>query len=219
MLKTTFSQTCTFLCVSAIVCATVSSAQSCQATVNGSYAYSAIGNGIPGAMLTTGTSTVTPAFSNTGIGQLVGGATGTGPFISAGTLYFDGSGNIRATSASQSGAATAPVGTYVLNTDCTITVTLTDGFGTNMTAATLQGVVLGSGSEIDLGVLQNISATSTTPVGAIGVYQSNVLVKLVRPLATYCSASNLTGAYVLVATGTRVAIFGYARAAMYAFNP
>ena len=190
-----FSRPAVLLCTSAFLCAVVVSAQTCQSAVNGAYAYSTIGNGTPGATLPTGA-----AFSNTGVGQLISGVTNSVPFASAGTLNFDGSGTIRASSPSSSASTTA-VGTYVLNSDCTISVTLTDAFGTNQTVAALQGAVLGSGSEIDLGVLQNSSTGSSST--SLGVYQSNLLIKLVRPLATYCTVSNLSGPYVLIATGAR----------------
>ena len=206
MFKREFSRTAFFLCASAVLSTAAASAQTCQSAVNGAYTYSAVGDGIPGA-LTGGGSTIAaaPPFSSSGVGQLVGGVANAVPFTSAGTLYFDGLGAIRAGNAVQFGAPLTPVGSYVLNSDCTISVTLTDAFGTNLTVATLQGVVLGNGSEIDLGQLQNISADATNP--GIGVYQSTLLVKLVRPLATYCSLSNLDGSYVLIATGARAATF------------
>lgn len=200
MFKMIFSGATTILCVSLILCAKVGSAQTCQSTVNGYYVYSAIGNGAPGALFTTNTGT-NSVFSDTPVGQLLTGVANTGPFASSGTLYLDGSGTIRANSAAQ-GGTTMSVGTYALNSDCTIRVTLTDAFGTDQTPTTLQGIILANGAEIDLGVLQDISAgTSTAP----GKYQSNLLIKLIRPLATYCTVSNLNGSYALVATGTRVA--------------
>jgi hypothetical protein len=204
MFKREFSCTAFFLCVSAILSTGAVSAQTCQSAVNGAYTYSAVGDGIPGALTSGGSTTAaTPPFSSSGVGQLVGGAANAVPFTSAGTLYFDGMGDIRPGNAVEFGAPLTLVGSYVLNSDCTISVTLTDAFGTNLTVATLQGVVLGNGSEIDLGQLQSIAGNSASP--AIGVYQSNLLVKLVRPLATYCSVGNLNGSYVLIARGARAA--------------
>ena len=194
MLETSYSRIAAFLGVSLLLGAKIGSAQqTCQASINGFYSYSAIGNGLPGALLptstgttgtgsgtitgtgsTTGTTTTAPPFSNTGVGQLVGGATNTAPFASSGTLYFDNGGNIRASSTSQFGTANTTVGTYVVNSDCTITVTLNDAFGTNKTAATLQGVILGNGSEIDLGVLQNVSTTTSTTGTGTGTGTGNV---------------------------------------------
>jgi hypothetical protein len=135
------------------------------------------------------------------VGQLVAGGTNSMPFSSAGTLYFDGAGGIRATNTAQLGAATTAVGAYALNTDCTITVMLTDAFGTNRTVATLQGFVLGNGSEIDLGMLRSSATDSSS--NALTVNQSSLLIRLVRPLATYCNVSNLDGAYVLISQGAR----------------
>jgi hypothetical protein len=102
------------------------------------------------------------------------------------------------------------VGTYTLNSDCTISVTLNDAFGNNTTKATLQGVILGDGSEIDLGVLQTTSTSSGTGTNtgtsiiAPGVFQSNILIRLIRPFANSCSASTLAGVRTfIVANGTR----------------
>jgi len=197
MFNKEFSRPTLLLCVGAFLCASAATAQTCQSAVNGAYLYSAIGNGVPGGAPPAGSA----PFSNTGVGQLVAGATNSMPFSSAGTLYFDGAGGIRASSTAQLGAATTAVGAYALNTDCTITVMLTDALGTNQTVATLQGVVLGNGSEMDLGMLQS-SATDSSST-ALAMNQSSLLIRLVRPLATYCNVSNLDGAYVLISPGTR----------------
>src|SRR5689334_14528668 len=88
------------LCIGALVCAEVASAQTCQVrqrnlltkgvTVGGFYSYSAIGNGLPGSSSTTigtgstgtSTGTTTPPFTNTEVGQLLGGVANTAPFAS-----------------------------------------------------------------------------------------------------------------------------------------
>lgn len=203
MLKTTLSGATTVLCLSLILCATVGSAQTCQSTVNGYYVYSAIGNGAPGALFIPNTGT-NPTFSDTPLGQLLTGVASNGAFASSGTLYLDGSGTIHANAASQ-GGTTMSVGTYALNADCTITVTLADAFGTDQTPIALQGIILSNGAEIDLGVVQDVSASISTGAGK---YQSNLLIKLIRPLTTYCTVSNLNGSYALVASGTRIATGG-----------
>ena len=222
MFNTVFSRAGICLSIGVILCAAVGSAQSsCPSSVSGFYSYTAIGNGVPTALFTSGSTTgtgttgtgttgtgttttgTTPPFSNTGIGQLVSGTTGSVPFASTGTLYFDGTGNVRASSAPQFALTSSTlVGTYTLNSDCTISVTLNDAFGTSTTKVTLQGVILGDGSEIDLGVLQNPNGTTagtgtgtSTGTSAIarGVFQSNILIRLVRPAATSCNVSTLAG--------------------------
>jgi hypothetical protein len=195
MFKKMFSGGAAFLCLSLVLCAKVGSAQSCQRGAYGYYAYSAVGTGMPGALLTTGASNANPAYSNTTLGQLLADIANAGPFAASGTLYLDGSGNVRAS------AAAGLIGSYVVHSDCTIAVTLMDAFGTNTTVTTLQGIILAGGSEIDLGVLQNVS-TGSSP--AIGAYQSNLLIKLFKPLTTYCNIASLTGSYGLIATGNRV---------------
>ena len=201
MFKMMFPGATTVLCGSLILCATVGSAQTCQSTVNGYYVYSAIGNGAPGALFIPNTGT-NPTFSDTPLGQLLTGVASNGPFASSGTLYLDGSGTIHANSASQGGTTMSVVGTYALNAYCTITFTLADAFGTDQTPITLQGIILSNGAEIDLGVVQDVSAGIGT---APGKYQSNLLIKLVRPLTTYCTIGNLNGSYALMASGTRIA--------------
>ena len=214
MIKKTFSRTTISLCACAMFYAAVGSAQSCPATVNGFYSYTAIGNGVPSALIATGTTTgtgtgtttTTLPFSTTGVGQLVSGTTGSVPFASSGKLYFDGAGNIFASSTQQfTLSASSVVGTYTLNSDCTISVTLNDAFGTNTTKATLQGVILGDGSEIDLGVLQTPSTSSpATSSISPGVFGSNILIRLVRPFSTSCSINTLAGVRTfIVASGTR----------------
>jgi hypothetical protein len=151
------------------------------------------------------------------------------PFASAGTITLDGSGNVVASSSAQGGTTTV-VGSYVLNPDCTITMKLTDVFGTNTTATSLQGIVLNNGAEIDLGVVQSVtsgtgtSGTGTSGTGTSGsgtsgsgtsgsgtststggLPQSTLLIKLVRPLTATCTTGSLTGSYVLIGTGTSAA--------------
>ena len=225
-----FSRRATF-CLAAILCAEAASAQTCQVqqrkqvTVGGYYSFSANGNGLPGSLLTTtgtgGTGTTTgtpPPFSSTELGRLLSGLTNTGPFASFGILFLDSSGNILASSTTQEGVTTV-VGTYTLNSsDCTITLTLKDAFGTNTTSTSLQGIVLRDGSEIDVGVLQNFTTgvicngsatgsctgTSTTPA-VNTLYGSNTLVRLVRQQSPSCRASSLVGTYALTSNGNRVA--------------
>jgi hypothetical protein len=189
------------LCVGAFLCAEAASAQTCEVpqrnfskevTIGGYYSYSAIGNGLPGSLVTTtgtggtgvttgtggtgsttGTGTgsttgTTPPFTSTEVGQLLSGVSNTGPFASSGLLYLDASGNILAGPTTQTGLTTL-VGTYKLNSsNCTITVTLKDAFGNNTTPTTLQGVVLRDGSEIDLGVLQNFTTGAICTVPSTG---------------------------------------------------
>lgn len=228
MLKTMFSRTTISLCACVMFYAAVGSAQSCPATVNGFYSYTAIGNGVPGALISTstttgtgtgtGTTVTTAPFSTTGVGQLVSGTTTSVPFASTGGLYFDGSGNIRADPTQQFALTSSiAVGTYTLNSDCTISVTLNDAFGNNTTKANLQGVILRDGSEIDLGVLQTVATPSGTGTGTgtgtsiitTGVFQSNLLIRLVRPFANFCSNTTLAGYRMFIeAAGTTVATSG-----------
>ena len=214
-----FSQLAT-LCISATLCAGIGSAQTCQVreknllskgvTVGGYYSFSAIGNGLPGSLLTATGTSGTSTFTDSGVGQLLSGVASAEPFASSGMLFFDSLGNILANPTAQSGG-TILVGTYVVSSsDCTITVSLNDAFApnpfaTNLQGSTtsLQGVVVLDGSEIDLGVLQNISPDTGST--STGLYASNTFVKLVRQKSPSCSTDNLVGSYALIGTGSRVA--------------
>lgn len=74
----------------------------------------------------TGTTTTTPTVSQTPVGELVGGVSGLSPFAIVGVIDADGAGNLSA--AAFTGATLTKVGTYTVNPDCTISVTLTDAF-------------------------------------------------------------------------------------------
>jgi hypothetical protein len=194
-----------------ILCGAFAAAQQvgCLATTNsvtGSYTYTAVEVPLSGVAITPpGTTTNTQVYSNTSIGKLVGSINGGGAFSLAGVLYFDGAGNISVAATSSPLGASANVGTYTVNTDCTINVTLSDVFNTatsgpGVTTATLGkasliGMVLGGGSEIDLSLAQG-----STPL-VTGEFASRLDVQLIRTFTYGCGVSNLTGAYGLVGTG------------------
>jgi hypothetical protein len=136
------------------------------------------GTGMGGTGTSTGTgSTGAPTVSATPIGVLLGDMSGTTGFGVVGVLFFDGAGNISATATAAMNQTTnqttnkqTQVGTYSVNQDCTITMTVSDVFltatgmpvttpgggggGRNTSStpltATFEGVVLGGGSAIDL---------------------------------------------------------------------
>jgi len=181
---------------------------------------STTGTGTTGAT-STGT-TGTSSYSNTQIGQLLGGISAGNQFADSGVLAFDGAGDVFATAAPAS-AAVAKVGTYKVNSDCSITVSLTDAFGTNTTAIQLVGVILGRGAEIDLtsaaSVQSQIGTGSTsTPTAGSGTSTttttttstpSGLVVKLVRLLyQNGCSDSTLKGRYGFVLTPMSVQAVG-----------
>jgi hypothetical protein len=197
-------------------------AQNCRASVGGSYSFSSFGNGAAGSLMNTSNTgtgtgnptTTTPTYSETEVGRLLSGVAGNKPFAASGTLNLD-NGVITANSASL-GLMNQQVGTYTVNSDCTITVMLTDAFGTGTSASTrttLQGVILRNGGEIVLGTFRNApttttdtsgTPTTTTPVMSTSgqLIQSNILVTLTRTLSSTCNAASLNGAYGLVISGT-----------------
>jgi hypothetical protein len=166
---------------------------------------------------TTGTpgATTTTTYSNTGVGNLLGGIAAGDLFAYSGVWVFDGSGDIFATA--MPGGAETPVGTYNVNSDCSVSVSLRDPFGTNTTAMTqFAGIVLGRGSEIELtsaSRLQSATGTSTTTTGtgtttnagtttgstSTTTTSTGLTIQLVRVLYNNgCSDSNLSGLYGFV---------------------
>jgi hypothetical protein len=163
---------------------------------------------IPGSAGTgAGTgSTSAATLSATPIGVLLGDMNGTTGFGAVGVLYFDGAGNVSATTPPGTNQTTTPammtnqqtqVGTYSVNQDCTIIMTVSDVFAamsvtsssgsTNSTplSASFEGVVLGGGSEIDL-------AESGTTTGV-----NLELRKMVQ--TTGCTNARLAGTYGFMA--------------------
>jgi hypothetical protein len=198
------------------------------------------GTGTTGTSSTgTGTTgSTTNGYSNTDVGQLLNGITSGNLFGYSGVLVFDGAGSVYATSsaptstttgtsatqASTTGSPVTQVGTYNVNSDCTVSVSLTDAFGTNTTATNLAGIVLGAGAEIDLTAAASLentsSSTSTSTTGSTGTSTtttgttttgsgssttssaptgSDLTIRLVRVLyQNGCTVSNLRGLYGFV---------------------
>lgn len=187
----------------------------CLATTSsviGSYTYVATEVPLSGVAVTPpGTTTNQQVYSNTPIGQLVGGINGGGAFSFSGVLYFDGAGNILVSTAGAPLSASTSVGTYTVNSDCTLNVTLTDVFnsttsGPGVTNPTLGstkliGLVLGGGTELDLSVAQSPTSTNGNMPLVAGEFASRLLVQLIRSFPYGCSTASLTGSYGLVGTG------------------
>jgi hypothetical protein len=187
----------------------------CLATtgsVVGSYTYVATEVPLGGMVITPpGTTSNQTGYSSTPIGQLVGNINAGAAFSTAGVLYFDGAGHIMVSAASSPLAASTQVGTYTVNGDCTINVTLTDVFNTttsgpgvtNVTlgSSNLIGIVLGGGTEVDLSVAQSPTSTNGNMPLINGEFASRLFIQLIRSFPYGCSVASLTGSYGLVGTG------------------
>jgi hypothetical protein len=182
------------------------------ASVAGSYAYTATQMPVPGAAVAVPANPTTPTYSNTTIGQLIENINGGGAFGSAEVFYFDGAGNISVVPSPIPAAGIfVNVGTYSVNSDCTINVTLTDVFnaatsGPGVTipiqaSVKLVGLVLGGGSEIDLSMPLSASSTHTSTVIIPGEFVTRLNIQMVRSFPYGCNASYLTGAYGLIGAG------------------
>jgi hypothetical protein len=89
------------------------------------------------------------------------------------------------------------VGSYTVNSDCTVTVSLTDAFSTaaHPTPVAFTGFLANGGTEIDLVPAVQLPSTGAT-------VPPTSLVQLIRINAqTTCSATTLTGAYALIGNG------------------
>jgi hypothetical protein len=144
---------------------------------------------VPVAVTPPGT---TAAASSTSIGGLVAGAVNTAAFASVGRVFLDGNGGVFATSTP--GGIQTPAGTYTVNLDCTVSVTLTDAFATlaattgiipSAASATFEGVVVEGGNEIDLTQTGSSVGTSVT----------------LRKTKQACSIDGVFSAFGLTATG------------------
>ena len=177
-------------------------AQVCQATnarLNGLYGFVAsqagtvvVTTSAPGTL-----SPLTSPYSNTALGNMLGGIATGSQFSLSGILNFDGAGRIDATSA----GTDMLVGSYDVNSDCSISVSLEDAFGATTPAIQLAGVILGTGSEIDLTSVSNVQPPSasglTTPISA--TTGSGLTIKLVPVLyRNGCSVASLNGLYGFV---------------------
>jgi hypothetical protein len=203
------------LSVVSALCATFAAGQqSCTATTSsviGSYTYTA--TEFPfGTMVVTppGTTTNTQPYSNTQIGNLIQELNGGGAFANTNVFYFDGNGNVSIASSASSFSATTVVGSYVVNSDCTINVKLTDVFNTTSTSvganptqgtASLIGLVLGGGTEIELSVPQSTTSTNGNTPLVTGEFASRLSIQLIRTFSYGCTNASLTGSYGLVGNG------------------
>jgi hypothetical protein len=132
--------------------------------------------------------------SPTAVGNLLKGANDTPLFATAGRLFADGTGNWFATS-SATPATLERVGTYTVNSDCTISITLNDVFvtmgGTPTTraaSATFEGIIVDDSKEIQL-----------AQTGASGTGTVLSLKKMAQFSA--CSNASLSGTFGILAPG------------------
>jgi hypothetical protein len=149
--------------------------------------------------------------SNTTLGKLIGNINIGATFSSAGVFYFDGAGNISVAAASSPLGAAANVGTYSVNSDCTINVKLTDVFNTATSGAgvtiptlattSLIGIVLGGGTEIDLTAAQSTTSKNGNTPLVTGEFASRLNIQLIRSFPYGCSVSSLNGPYGLIGSG------------------
>src|SRR6266566_4774334 len=111
---------------------------------------------VPVPVLPPATTSTPVVGSNTQIGALTAGSVNTAAFASVGRLYMDGNGGMFSSSAP--GMPVTQVGTYVVNSDCTVSATFTDAFATPggagltpvQASATFEGVLVQNANEIDL---------------------------------------------------------------------
>lgn len=187
----------------------------CGATMSsviGSYTYTATELPFGGSVIVPpGTTSNQQSYSSTPVGQLIQAINGGGAFSNAGVLYFDGAGHVSVAASSSPLGQSALVGTYSVNSDCTINVTLNDVFNTTTSGAgvtvpkqgttMLVGLVLGGGTEIELSAPQSSTSTNGNMPLIPGQFASRLSIQLVRTFAYGCTTASLSGAYGLIGNG------------------
>jgi hypothetical protein len=143
----------------------------------------------------------------------------------SGVFYLDGTGNISVAATSSPLGSLANVGTYVVNTDCTINVSLTDVFNTATPpgittpmqgSASLVGLVLSGGAEVDLSAPQSPASTNGNTPLVSGELASRLSIQMIRSFPYGCDVTNLVGAYGLIGSGNAVVAAGTQPATFFA---
>ena len=148
----------------------------------------AVGVAPPG---TTGAIT----WSQTSTGALVGGLASSNVFSTVSRLVADGAGNLYA-SATPTGSASTQIGDYTVGLDCSVVMTLNDGFSPTATGAPtytamLEGELMNAGSGFDR---INLVQTNAGAGGSIVTLQR-------ATQANGCTDSSLNGNYSVVGSG------------------
>lgn len=133
--------------------------------------------------------------------RLFAGTIGSGAFAATGRISADGAGRLFA--APSAGMASVPIGTYTVNSDCTMSMSLRaeGGVGANLT-----GVIVNQGLEVNLiqTSLVGVVPPGTTPT-TISTGLTPTLITLVRQAANnFCSNADLQGGYGAVFSGYAV---------------
>ncbi len=136
---------------------------------------------------------VQPKYSVTPIGVLVGSAHGTAPFAVAGRIVADGQGGLYAAPA-EAVYITIRVGSYSVTPECTVRLTITDGFlPVDLIAPPTPGTVQFTGVLQSRGGESNLIQSTGGNGTAISLTRAHV--------ANSCSNATFSGPYGLAATG------------------
>jgi hypothetical protein len=134
---------------------------------------------------------IPPQYSPTPVGSSLRGALGTAPFAAIGRLVADGQGGLFAGS-SEAVYITTRVGSYSVTTECTLNMTVVDGFTPNDPVApagtvSFTGILQSRGGESNL--IQTTGGSGTT----LSLSRAQV--------ANSCSNATFSGPYGLAGTG------------------
>ena len=136
---------------------------------------------------------VQPKYSATPIGVLLGSALGTAPFAVAGRIVADGQGGLYAAPA-EAVYITTRVGSYSVTPECTVPLTITDGFlPVDLIAPPTPGTVQFTGVLQSRGGESNLIQSSGGNGTAISLTRAHV--------ANSCSNATFSGPYGLAASG------------------
>jgi len=177
----------------------LASGQTCSGNQDFQGAYMMVASRISATKAPPAPAVPTPApalrFSNTAVGRILERATGQRPLAVTGRITSDGLGNLLAAPPDAT-YVTTRVGTYRVNEDCTMSLTLADGFAANLN---FFGDVVPGASASFQGVLQDRGNEASLVQTGQG---SETILRLDRPIsAQSCVTSSLSGAYGIVAAG------------------
>lgn len=159
-----------------------------------------VGPMIPVAVTPPATTTAVIG-SNTPIGALVAGLANPNVFSASGTIIADGLGNLFA-AASTGVAATTLVGSYTVNSDCSVSMSITDTFSASTTVPVPGTVIKPPASVTLVGELINSAVGAEVDLVQTGVSSTGGVVTMRRMVQMGgCTTSNVSGNFTIGGQG------------------
>jgi len=165
---------------------------------------------IPVPIIPPGTGGGAVIGSNTPIGSLVAGLANRNAFASVGRIFADGMGILYASSTTGTLTTNTIVGTYIVSSDCSVTMTIGDPFGSKGSQTGSTGGIVGGTTTVFVGTnpisLEGLIVTSgvsdeidLVPTGSNSLGASLTLIKTSQFNA--CSNASVNGSYSVIGQG------------------